>query len=279
MRCVHLDFHTSPDIDGIGAKFDKQKFTETLKNAKVDLVTVFAKCHHGYTYYPSKVGTMHPHLKFNLLKEEIEAIHEAGAKAPIYITAGWCKKDADEHPEWHQIDFYTKKPLYMGAAPSENDDPDAPLEHCTWTGLCLAGGYKQYIEALTREVCESFDVSDGIFYDICFFGDNCVCESCQRGMRERGLNPDNIDDVRAYFSEGRIRFMKDMTAIVHEYAPNACYAPDRVCVPDRSASPFRSFQRLPHPESGSWVLHRPKPRQGPSHGIAWPPDGSGAGDR
>lgn len=221
MRCVHLDFHTSPDIDGIGAKFDKQKFTETLKNAKVDLVTVFAKCHHGYTYYPSKVGTMHPHLKFNLLKEEIEAIHEAGAKAPIYITAGWCKKDADEHPEWHQIDFYTKKPLYMGAAPSENDDPDAPLEHCTWTGLCLAGGYKQYIEALTREVCESFDVSDGIFYDICFFGDNCVCESCQRGMRERGLNPDNIDDVRAYFSEGRIRFMKDMTAIVHEYAPNA----------------------------------------------------------
>ncbi|MBR2432278.1 MAG: beta-galactosidase, partial [Clostridia bacterium] len=179
MRCVHLDFHTSPDIAGIGDKFDKQKFTETIKKAKVDLVTVFAKCHHGYTYYPSKVGTMHPGLKFNLLKEQIEAIHDAGAKAPIYITAGWCKKDADEHPEWHQIDFFTGKTTYMGAVPTDNDDIDAPLEHCSWAGLCLVGGYKKHLEAITREVCESFDVSDGIFYDICFFKDNCVCSSCR----------------------------------------------------------------------------------------------------
>lgn len=56
---------------------------------------------------------MHPQLKFNLLKEEIDAIHAAGAKAPIYITVGWSKKDADEHPEWHKIDFHTKKPCYM----------------------------------------------------------------------------------------------------------------------------------------------------------------------
>ena len=115
MRCVHLDFHTSPDIDGIGEGFDKEKFTRVIRDADVELVTVFAKCHHGYTYYPSKVGQMHPGLKFNLLKEEIEAIHAAGAKAPIYITAGWSKKDADEHPEWHQIDFLTKKTAYMGA--------------------------------------------------------------------------------------------------------------------------------------------------------------------
>ena len=221
MRCVHLDFHTSPDIQNVGAGFDKKNFTEAIKKTNVNLVTVFAKCHHGYTYYPSKVGTMHPGLSFNLLKEEIEAIHDAGAKAPIYITAGWCKKDADEHPEWHQIDFYTGKTAYMGATPTENDDADSPLEDCTWAGLCLAGGYKQYIEAVTREICESFDVSDGIFYDICFFGDNCVCDSCRAGMIAEGLNPENIDDVRAYYSENRIRFMKELTAVVHEYAPDA----------------------------------------------------------
>ncbi len=221
MRCVHLDFHTSPDIKDIGAKFNKEKFTEMLKKANVDLVTVFAKCHHGYTYYPSKLGAIHPGLDFNLLKEEIDAIHAAGAKAPIYITAGWCKKDADEHPEWHQIDFYTRKSAYMGELDTEIDDPDAPLQHCVWTSLCLRGGYKQYLEKITREICESFDVSDGIFYDICFFGDNCVCDSCRAGMIEKGLDPENIDDVRAYYSEGRIRFMKDLTAIVHEYAENA----------------------------------------------------------
>lgn len=93
MRCVHMDFHTtSPAIDGIGVKFDKEKFTKTIREANIDLVTVFGKCHHGYTYYPSKVGEMHPGLTFNLLQEEIDAIHAAGAKAPIYLPIGWSKK-------------------------------------------------------------------------------------------------------------------------------------------------------------------------------------------
>ena len=107
MRCVHLDFHTSPLIEGIGKRFDHKKFVKTIKDANVDLMTVFAKCHHGYTYYPSKVSTMHPHLDFNLLQAEIDAIHEVGAKAPIYIPIGWSEKDAEEHPEWCQVLYGT----------------------------------------------------------------------------------------------------------------------------------------------------------------------------
>ena len=105
MKCVHLDFHTSPDIPDIGKYFNKEEFTKIVKESHIDLMTVFAKCHHGYTYYPSKVAPMHPGLSFNLLKEQIEAIHDAGAKAPIYITVGWSKVDADNHPEWHHKDF------------------------------------------------------------------------------------------------------------------------------------------------------------------------------
>lgn len=221
MRCIHLDFHTSPDIKNVGARFDKKKFTQAIKNANIDLMTVFAKCHHGYTYYPSKVGTMHPNLSFNLLKEEIEAIHDAGAKAPIYITAGWCKKDADEHPEWHQIDFFTKKSAYAGANPEENHSPDAPIEDCSWIALCLAGDYLDYLEELTREVCENFDVSDGVFFDICFFSDNCVCESCRKGMIKQGLDPEKYEDVKKYYSLSRIGMMKRLTGVVHEYAKDA----------------------------------------------------------
>ena len=221
MRCVHLDFHTSPDISGVGKRFDKEKFTKTVKNANVDLMTVFAKCHHGYTYYPSAVSTMHPGLDFNLLAEEIDAIHAAGAKAPIYITLGWSKKDADEHPEWHHIDFFTKKTAYMGHVPSDSDDPNAPLEHCSWAVLCPLGDYKNHLEAITREVCESFDVSDGIFYDICFFGDACACDACVSGMKKMGLNPESYEDAKKYYSLGRIEMMKNLTSIVHEYKPAA----------------------------------------------------------
>ena len=150
MRCVHLDFHTSPTIDGIGEHFSAEEFTKTIKEARVELVTVFAKCHHGYCYYPTKVGTVHPNLKFNLLKEEIDAAHSVGVKAPIYITMGWSKLDADQHPEWAHIDFWTKEPIYFGTKP--HDDLDAPIYNCTWTTLCPIGGYREHLKDITREV-------------------------------------------------------------------------------------------------------------------------------
>ena len=221
MRCVHLDFHTSPYIQGVGKDFDKEQFTQTLKNANVELMTVFAKCHHGYTYYPSKVGTMHPGLHFNLLKEQIDAIHAAGAKAPIYITAGWSAKDAEEHPEWHHIDFFKRKPIYTGDEPIENGDIDVPLSDGSWTTLCLTGGYAEHLADITREVCENFDVSDGIFYDICFVSDACACESCRTGMIKMGLDPDNYEDAKEYYTRKHVELMKRLTGIVHEYAKDA----------------------------------------------------------
>ena len=99
-RQVHLDFHTSPDINGIGENFSKEDFKNSLKVGKIQSVTVFAKCHHGLCYYPTKVGKMHPHLSFDLTGEMVDAAHEIGVRAPIYITAGWSDLDAREHPEW-----------------------------------------------------------------------------------------------------------------------------------------------------------------------------------
>ncbi|MBO5313334.1 MAG: alpha-L-fucosidase [Clostridia bacterium] len=219
MKCVHLDFHTGPDIEGIGESFNKEEFARTLKESHVDLITVFAKCHHGYCYYPTKVGTQHPHLKFDLMKAEIDACHSVGVKAPIYITMGWSKKDADEHPEWHHINFWTKKPIYYGTEPG--GDLDTSISDCSWTTLCPVGPYKQHLIDITKEICENYDVSDGIFYDICFIHDACSCESCKAGMRKQGLDPDNYEDSKKYFREQRIAMMKELTGIVQSYSKNA----------------------------------------------------------
>ena len=53
-RQVHLDFHTSPMIPGIGEKFDKKVWQERLKAAHVDSITCFSLCHHGMSYHPTK---------------------------------------------------------------------------------------------------------------------------------------------------------------------------------------------------------------------------------
>ena len=219
MKCVHLDFHTSPAIEGIGECFDREAFAATLKEAKVDLITMFAKCHHGYCYYPTKVGTVHPNLRFNLLKEQIEAAHSVGIKAPIYITMGWSKLDADQHPEWAHVDFWTKKPIYFGTEPGGGLDD--PIYNCSWTTLCPIGGYREHLKDITREVCEMFDVSDGIFYDICAMRDACDCESCRAGMKARGMDPDSYEDSRRYYREERVRFYQELVDLIHSYNKDA----------------------------------------------------------
>ena len=99
-RQVHLDFHTSEKVPGIGEKFSKEQFQGALKAGHVNSITVFSKCHHGWAYHPSKANEMHPNLKFDLLKSEIEAAHEIGVKTPVYISAGLDEKMVRRHPEW-----------------------------------------------------------------------------------------------------------------------------------------------------------------------------------
>ena len=222
MRYTSMDFHTSPLIPEIGKLFNPEKFARTVKAANIESVLVFAKCHHGYTYYPTKVGTMHPHLDFDLLGEQQKALRSVGVKAPVYITVGWNKLDADTHPEWLHVRFDTKEPLYFGAQPADNADPDAYIKDCSWATLCPVNPeYLAYLEAVTREACETHDLSDGVFYDICFMKDACVCDACCAGMKKKGLDPENYDDAKKYYVESRIEMMKHLTGVVHEYYADA----------------------------------------------------------
>ena len=95
-RQVHLDFHTSEAIDEIGSGFSKENFQEMLKKGHVDSITVFSKCHHGWSYHPTKVNKMHPNLNFDLLGAQIEAAHEIDVKTPVYISAGLDHKASVE---------------------------------------------------------------------------------------------------------------------------------------------------------------------------------------
>ena len=68
-RQVHLDFHTSPHIPGIGEKFDKKQWQDMLKTAHADSITCFSCCHHGMSYHPTKLGKISKehHAKINLI--------------------------------------------------------------------------------------------------------------------------------------------------------------------------------------------------------------------
>ena len=222
LRQVHLDFHTSPDIGGIGSRFDKQQFQAALKAGHLDSITVFAKCHHGYCYYPTQVGTMHPGLDFDLCGAQIEAAHEIGVRAPVYITAGWSHLDAQQHPEWIVRNPDGSQFGTASAIAANASAPDAPRGEVAWDTLCLAdGSYCRHIYAITEEVCKRYRDLDGLFFDICVIGDACWCDTCVAGMEALGLDPRNTTHARQYFIRQRQAFMAKCGEILHRYHPGA----------------------------------------------------------
>lgn len=100
-RQIDLDFHTAGNIPNVGGAFDKVQFQEALQVAHVNWINIFAKCHHGYSYYPTNVGVQNPcAVTDNLLGKQIEACREIGVRPISYITVGWSSCDSNAHPEW-----------------------------------------------------------------------------------------------------------------------------------------------------------------------------------
>ena len=217
-RQVHLDFHTSGLIPGVGAKFDKKQFQAALKAGHLNSITVFAKCHHSWSYYNTKAGQKHPTMKGELLRGQVEAAHEIGVRAPIYITVGWSANDAEQHPEWiaraKDGQIHTTDGNLRGT-PNAN----APRPMVSWKTLCPTGEYRQLILAQTREVCEQFDV-DGLFFDICF-GPVCYCDRCKAGMKKAGLDVEKEADAKKYHQMTWTSFMDEATAVLRERWPEA----------------------------------------------------------
>ena len=98
-RQIHLDFHTPAGVT-VGDNFNAAEFFDTLETAKVNSIALFAKCHHGYSYFDTKVGTRHPGLGFDLLGHMVA--ESAKRKMPVlaYFSLNVDEVFAEAHPEY-----------------------------------------------------------------------------------------------------------------------------------------------------------------------------------
>lgn len=181
-RQIHLDFHTSPHIPGIGAKFDKSQWQETMKAAAVDSITLFSKCHHGWSYHPTTVGKIHPHLGFDLLRAQYEATKEVGINAPVYLSAGVDNLASYEHPEWREVD---KDGRYTAWAQG--------VLQAGFHTMDFHSPYLEYLCEQIREAVRLFPDCDGIFLDIINQTQSCGRWSLEF-MKANGLNPEKEED-------------------------------------------------------------------------------------
>lgn len=205
-RQIHLDFHTSEQIPDVGADFDADAFARTLDEARVNWVTLFAKCHHGLSYYPTKVGTVHPALKFDLLGAQIEACRRRGIVTPAYISVRVDEHHAKQHPDWI-VRLKDGKPWKWGGDPFT----------AGWYQHCMNNpDYVEELAAQAVEVLKGYDV-EGFFFDMCYnvYPDaGCYCPRCYDSMKQRGLDFTSDADHRRWEVELTRDYTRKIARIV-----------------------------------------------------------------
>ena len=204
-RQIHLDFHTSDLIPGIGSAFDPTAFGKAFKDAHVDSVTVFSKCHHGVSYHPTEVGQMHPGLSFDLLRGQIDALHVQDINAVIYLTATWDELAAANHPEWRTVSPDLTLPRSQHSLPNTG-----------WAMLDFSTPYLDYLCAQTEEVMQRYPDGDGIFMDISFQLPS-VSVSAQRKMTALGLDWTDPADRDSFTTMSAENYFEQVTAAVRKY--------------------------------------------------------------
>lgn len=203
MRCVHLDFHTSPDIPGIGKDFDPEEFARALKEADLDSISVFAKCHHGNFYYFSPRFHTHPGLAKPLLDLQVEACKKAGVSSKIYISAGFDEYLACEHPEWLMV-------------PADGQPQNMLWPH--FHRLCFNTPYLDELAAQTEEVTARY-MPDGLFFDIITEAP-CTCRWCRADMEKKGLDYRRHEDLMVQARDVLHRFTDRITKAARAIKPD-----------------------------------------------------------
>lgn len=186
---VHLDFHTPGEVRGIGADFDPDAFADTFARAGVGQVNLFARCHHGWCYYPTKVGRMHPGLRFDLLGAQMKALKSRGIRTAVYLTVGWDERTWRADPE-------------MAALDRDGRAGTPPLTP-GWHLLCLnTPAYLDHVAAYAREILQRYR-AEGLFFDILMQPHPaCFCPRCTDRMAGEGV--DGRDDAQAAAFSHRI---------------------------------------------------------------------------
>ncbi|MDJ0978138.1 MAG: alpha-L-fucosidase [Erythrobacter sp.] len=231
-RQIHLDFHTSEKIPEIGADFNGADFARTLKDAHVDSVVLFAKCHHGWSYYDSEVGQRHPQLDFDLLQAQSEACSAEGIRTPIYLSVGWDEQAAFANPGWRRILPDGTFHMAMG----KNLDP-------MWSYLCLNTPYLDYVLAQIEEIATRFPNADGLWLDI-VFQHECCCNYCRKGMDEAGLDWTSETDRQSFAHDVLQNYLKKSAETIRRINPDMSIFHNSSMVPRGDRRVFDDFSHV-----------------------------------
>lgn len=156
-----IDNHIAEDDPSFMTKFDPAQYVAMVKKAGIEAAMVYATCHNGNCYFPTKVGHMHANLQGrDIFGQTVDLLRAEGIVPVAYYTSIYHNHSAKTHPAWRVTHANGNQHggRYWWSCPN-NDE------------------YRAYTIAQILEVI-AYDV-DGIFNDMTFWPGICVCASCR----------------------------------------------------------------------------------------------------
>jgi len=197
-RCVHLDFHTMPGIQNFATGICAEEIAECLQSAHVTYVNLFARCNIGFSYYPTKIGTVYPGLKRDLLGELIDACHDKGIGVSAYLNVGVNHEQMRRHSDWCRVNK-------DGSTIDENTSGNL------FRTPCMHSDYVAYLLEEIQEIIEK--KPDGIFCD-CLIPRRCYCDRCREKMRIDGVDIEDNGQVYRFAFRRMEEVARKIRAIV-----------------------------------------------------------------
>lgn len=212
-RRIHMDFHT-PDVPWERAMkdFDVKKYVSILKDANVNSLVSFTKCHHGYSYYDTSIGLRHPSLPdgLDMFGEILKECHSNDMKVMAYYSIGWLTTIQKNQPDWMERNIK-----------GEMLDTQGNPKEGPWANICLNSPYlEEVVLPELTEILNKYD-ADGLWLDI-IECNPCHCEHCKEKYRKQFNKelPDNDDELTEFVVQTKKDFIHRCRELTREIRPN-----------------------------------------------------------
>lgn len=167
-----IDHHSPAPPTVTFDKLDIGEYEKFYQEAQIDSLMVYTKDHWGYSYYDTKIGTMHPGLKFDYIAKVSQILRKHHIEFNAYYCLEYDTLAPKQHPQWAIRD--------KDGHPVTLRNRHSPAK---WGMPCYETGYRTYVLGQLKEVVERFH-PDSLFLDI--FGKTlCYCDCCKKKFKER----------------------------------------------------------------------------------------------
>ncbi|MBQ0105950.1 MAG: beta-galactosidase trimerization domain-containing protein, partial [Armatimonadetes bacterium] len=185
--------------------FDSEEYVRNVKLSGTESAMVYACCHNGNCYFPTKVGHTHKNLKEDIFGKVVDGLNREGIIPIAYYTVVYHNDFAKNNPDTAIVDNVgrTHSGRYYYSCP--NNPKSAEF-------------FMSQIEEILQ-----YDIQ-GIFIDMTFWPAVCLCNSCREKF---GRNiPEVIDwsdpdwvAFQRFREESMAEFAQKLTDFVRKTKP------------------------------------------------------------